>query len=532
MQVIELNGSENITTIRSLLEAASLHLSGEAASLQRVGESATEVATAPLHPSGEAEALLYVPKGCEALERNRVNLAVLRRWADNLSLRLGVIIEDRETRGLAREVGLLVLHSVEQGQTANLRLLDSRRRRHQGLPPRPISSILPMRAARPAARKRGAVSQRRVLASFLAAALLVAAIGLGFLFLVPSATVTLEPVHEPVQASMQIIGVAGLSEINYGSGEVPARTAAVERESTGKIATTGRVDVPDGYAQGAVVFANKTTIATTIARGTVVRTSTGENMRFYTVADAQLPGELYGTVRVGVLAAEAGPKGNVSAFSINVIEGELAAQADVLNDARTSGGTVRRMGTVDGEDKVQLHAKLLQQLQEEAYSELTAGMAQSEFIPPDSLVITILDETFDHNNGDMADELNLTMRVKVSGLAVDTANGEELLLRLLDQRMKPGYRLVAGSATFQRDSLLQATPEEARFEMSARAAAAQAIDAEAVRKATAGQTVQAASENLSRLFALESEPQIQLSNSLLKRVPWWTARIRVQVVAD
>jgi hypothetical protein len=537
MQVIELSGSENITIIRNLLEAASLQQSGEAASLQQSGEAASlqpvgEIATASRQLRGETEVLLYVPKGCEALERNRVNLALLRRWADNLTLHLAVVFEDRETRGLAREVGLLVLHSIEQGQKANLRLLDHRRRRHQGLPPRPISSILPMRAIRPTAGKRGRASPRRVFATLLVAVLLFAALGLGLLFLLPSATVTLKPTHEPVQASMEIIAVAGLNEVNYGSGQVPARTASVEREGTDKIATTARIDVPDGYAQGGVVFANKTTIPVTITKGTVVRTSTGENVRFYTVADAWLPGELYGTVRVGVLAAEPGPRGNVPAFSINVIESGLAAQADVLNDARTNGGTVRRMGTVDREDKVRLRARLLKRLQEEAYSELTAALAQSDFIPPDSLVITILDEGFDHNTGDMADELTLTMRVKVNGLAIDTAGGEELLLRLLEQRMKPGYHLVAGSATFKRGNLLQATPAEARFEMSALGAAAPVLDTQAVGRAIAGQTVQAATAYLSRQFALQTEPRIELSSSFLQRLPWWTARIRVQVVAD
>jgi len=512
MQVIELNGSENITVIRNLLEEAAL---------QPLGEGATE-----------HEALLFVPKGCEALERNRVNLAVLRRWADNLTLRLGVVIEDRETRGLAREVGLLVLYSIEQGQKANLRLLDSRRRRHQGLPPRPITSILPLRATRPGAGKQDRAARRRILAGLLVAVLLLAGLGSGMLFVLPGATVTLQPVSEPIEASMEIIAVAGLDEVNYGTGEVPARIANVEREGTATIATTARVDVPDGYAQGTVVFANKTTIPATIARGTVVRTSSGENVRFYTVADAELPGQLYGTVRVGILAAEAGPRGNVAAFSINAIEGELAAQADVLNDARASGGTVRRMGQVDSADKVNLRAKLMKQLQEEAYNELTANLVQSEFIPPDSLVITILDETFDHNTGDMAEELALTMKVKVSGLAIDTAGGEELLLRLAEQRMKPGHYLIASSAAFKREELLQATPEEARFGMSMRAAATPAVDTEAVRKAIAGKTVEAATQYLSEQYALQSEPRIELRSSFLQRLPWWPARIAVQVVAD
>ncbi len=512
MQVIELNGSENITVIRNLLEEASLRSRNEGAP--------------------EAEALLYVPKGCEALENNRVNLSVLRRWADNLTLRLGVIIEDRETRGLAREVGLLVLHSIEQGQKANLRLLERRRRRHQALPPRPISSILPMRASRPTTSPRARATRRQALGTLLVAVLLITGLATGSLFILPGATVTLVPVHEPVEARMEIVAVPGLDEVDYGNGQVPARSASAEREGTDKIATTARVDVPDGYAQGAVVFANKTSIGATIAKGTVVRTSTGENVRFYTVADAQLPGELYGTVRVGVLAAEPGPGGNVPAFSINVIEGELAAQAGVLNDARTSGGTVRRVGTVDAEDKVRLRARLMERLQQEIYTELTGALAQTEFIPPDSLVITILDEEFDHNTGEMTEELALTMRVQARGLAIDTADGEELLLRLLEQRTKPGYRLVSGSASSRRENLLQATPEEARFEMSMRAATAPAIDGQAVSQAIAGQTLQAATGYLSQQFALRSAPRIELSNSPLMRLPWWTARIRVQVVAD
>jgi len=510
MQVIELRGDENISVIHNLLEtAASRSQEDQAASDRSV--------------------LLYVPRGCEALERDRVNLAVLRRWADNLTLLLGVVIEDRETRGLAREVGLLVLHSIEQGQRSNLGALDRRRRRHQGLPPRPITSILPMRATRPTDRRRRRAAKPRIFAGLFLAILLLAGLGLGLLFILPSATVTLQPTSEPAEASMEMVGVAGLEEINYGSGEVPARIASVEQESTDRIATTARIEVPDGYAQGAVVFANKTTIPVTITKGTVVRTSTGENVRFYTVDDALLPGQLYGTVRVGILAADAGPQGNVAAFSINVIEGELAAQAGVLNDARTSGGTVRRMGAVDGEDLVQLRAKLMKSLQEEAYRELTAALAQSEVIPADSLVITILNEEFDHKTGEMAGELGLTMKVKASGLAINTADGEELLLRLLEQRMKPGYQLVTGSAT-SRATLLEATAEQARFSMTVRASMAPAIDAQAVSEAIAGKSVAEAQTYLSDQFALRTEPQIKLESSLLQHLPWWSRRIRVQVI--
>jgi len=509
MQIIELQGDENITVIRNLLERAT-----------------------------DSEVLLFVPKGCEALENNKVNLMVLRRWADNLALRVGMVIEDRDTRGLAREVGLVILPSVKEGQQVDLHALDRRRRRHKGLPPRPTpSSLLRRRRPEPvggslnqvATRRLGQRTARSAYVGLLATAGVFLVLAFMLLFMLPSATVTLKPVSEPVQAAMEMVGVAGLTEINYGLAQVPARTVYVEREGTDTIATTNKRDVPDGHAQGAVVFANKTTIPVTITKGTVVRTSAGQNVRFYTVADAWLPGELYSTVRVGILAAEPGPSGNVPPLTINVVEGELAAQVDVLNDSRTTGGTVRRMSTVDGDDKVRLRAKLVKRLQEEAYSELTSVLTKGEFIPPDSLVITVLDEEFDHNVDDMTDALGLKMKVKVSGLAISGADGEKLLLGLLEQRMKPGYRLLADSARFERGGRITATPEQARFSMSVQAAIAPAIDTQVVKDAIAGRTIDGAKEYLSQQFKLRSEPQIELSGSLMKRLPWWAGRINVRV---
>jgi hypothetical protein len=329
-----------------------------------------------------------------------------------------------------------------------------------------------------------------------------------------------------------MIGVAGLADVNYGTAEVPARTAYVEQETTDTIGTTNKRDVPDGHAEGTVIIANKTSIPVTVTKGTVVRTSFGENVRFYTVADVWLPGELHRTARVGIIAAEPGPNGNVAPLVVSVIEGALAAQVDVLNDARTEGGTVRRISTVDGEDKVQLRAKLMRRIQEEAYTELISTLDEGEFIPPDSLVVTVAEESFTHKVGDITDQLGMTMKVRASGLAVNSAEGEQLLMRLLEQQMKQGYRLVDDGADFTRGGVSHATPERASFEMSVRAAMAPAVEAVEVKSAVAGKTVDQAKDLLSRQFKLNSQPQIDLHGSPLGRLPWWTVRTRVQVTTE
>ena len=502
MQVIELVGDENIAAIHNLLEQAT-----------------------------EADVLLFVPRGCKALHKNRVNLTLLRRWADNLVLDIGLVVEDRETRGLAREMGFVILPSIEEGQIADLRLLD-RRRRHKRLPARPTFRLPFIQVAQPASRlghRRSAV--RRYGQPLLAVSSFLV-LALALLYALPSATVSLTPVSESVEASMKIGGVLGLTEVNYSTAQVPARTAYIEREGTDTIATTNKRDVPDGHAQGTVVFANKTSVPVTITKGTLVHTVYGEDIRFFTVADVWLPGELYSTVRVGVIAAQPGPASNVPPLTVSTVEGELAAQVDVLNDARIGGGTVRRISTVDGEDKVQLRAKLMQRMQEESYAELTSTLDRGEFIPPDSLVITILDEAFDHKIDDVTDRLGMTMKARASGLAISGADGERLLLSLLEQRVKSGYQLIANSASFERGQLIDATPESAHFTMSAAAAMAPQIDPGKVRSAITGKTTEAAAEALSRQFKLAVEPQIELRASPLGRLPWWRARIRVEVTTE
>jgi len=502
VQTITLQGNESISAILGLLEQAE-----------------------------DKEVLLSVPKGCEALEDDEVNLKLLRRWADNLALTLGLAIEDRSTQVLAKEAGFVVFASLEQGLRANLAQLDRRRRRTKGLPARPtVNPLLAPSSPQTAPRSGVRALLRSHTGILVAAVALVALLASLTIFLLPTATVTVRPVSEPVEASLRIRGALGLEEIDYELAQVPARTISVELESFDTIATTNKRDIPDGHAQGTVVLANKTTVPVTITAGTVVRTSFGDNVRFYTVADTWLPGELFTTARVGIIAAEPGPAGNVAPVTINVLEGEHAAQVDVLNDTRTTGGTVRRVSTVDGVDKVNLRAKLSKRIQEEAYQELTSSLQPGEFVPSESLAIAVLSETFDHKIDEVTDQLGLTMAVRVSGLAVDGAAGQKLVLALLAQRLEPGYDLVPDSATFAQGAVVSASPEEAEFIMSGRAAAAPAIDRQAVASAIAGQTAEAAQRLLMQQFELAAEPEIEIRGSILQRLPWWAQRIRVRVV--
>ncbi len=502
MQIIQLSGTESITAVRNLLETA-------------YGE----------------KVLLVVPRNCQALSGSQVNLALVRRWAENLALPLALVVHDSQTRMIARAVGLLVFSSVSAAEKKAWPQPGSAGPSVR-IPPRPSPPLAeaqgPQQAVRMASPRASVAPALRGLALPAVGLLLV---GVILLFVLPSATVTLNPLTEPIAASMDMTGVAGLAQINYEQAQVRARIVSVELESSDTIIATDGRDVPNGYSSGTVILANKVSEPTTIPKGTVVRTSFGESIRFFTVADVEIPGQLYAAVRVGVLAAEPGPFSNVGPLTINVIEGELAARVNVLNDARTTGGSVRRMPAVHGEDKVKLRAKLMESLQQQAYAQLIASLSAKDFIPQESLVITVLAEEFDHKIGDLTDALGMTMRVRVSGLAIDSTDGEELLLRLLEQRLPDGYRLVPDSAVFQRTAVLNASAAEATFSMSARAFAGPALDINALRGAIAGQTAEDAQRTLASLIDLSSEPKVELGWSPLRRLPWWPLRIQVRVTA-
>jgi hypothetical protein len=145
------------------------------------------------------------------------------------------------------------------------------------------------------------------------------------------------------------------------------------------------------------------------------------------------------------------------------------------------------------------------------------------------LVITVIEEDFDHQVGDQVDTLGCSMKVKVNGLAVSGAGGEALLLSLLQQRIKPGYRLVDGSAQFGRGSVLAATTEEARFQMSVRASITAAIEPGTIQQALAGKTVQEAKAYLSLQLKLAADPKVELFASPFGRLPWLGSRIRVRI---
>ncbi len=497
------------------------------------------VARQKLEQVRSGQVALVVPAGSDVL-RSELDLVLVRRAAEALLLDLVLVTDDFRLAGLARTVGLKTASG--SGRVARS---GAAHRTEPGLARGPRPPAVPERALQP---REGAVEPRGRRGSTVAlprfswgdlrqhvalvvvgtAAALVLLLGLALA--VPSATVMLEPKGETSSVDLQLLADAQVKQVDYEKAQVPARRVQIEVIGEDAVQTTGRRSAPDKHASGDVVFVNKTNGEVTVPKGTVVRTSDGETVKFYTLLDVTLPGTYGATARVPIQAAEAGPQGNVDALRIRVVEGEPSYQVEALNDKPVQGGDEKRESIVATEDVNRLRASMVQKLQQEAYNQFVAGLSQGDWIPADSLDVVIADEVFDKKVDEPAEQLRLTMKVQVTGLLVEGQGVRTLLAGALASHSSSG--LVINDATLQVQQpvgSVQVEGDIVRFSASASATLVPAVNLRAVSGRIAGKDRASAAEWLASQCALAQPPQFEISPSWWPRLPWMPARIKVQL---
>ncbi len=459
------------------------------------------------------QVLLVIPHGNKEF-RDPLNLRLLYRTAAELALEVAIVSKDSVIRQLAREEGFRVYSSEGLGQ----------RGRWKG---KPLKPRIPASSREDFAvpKRMSARLGEQILAATFALALIVIGI-MAVVLIVPSAEVTIEPGVEAVSASMVIRANPDIEEVNEETVEIPARVVEIKVEGTEQTATTGQKDMADTRAGGTVVFINQLSEEITIPEGTVVRTSAGVNVRFNTVETVILPPN--GTAEARVIAVEPGPSGNVSALTINTIEGPLAVKARVINDSATKGGAVSRTATVSNEDKERLRRLLVQRLHQEAQTTLQEELEEQEFLVPETVTVTyIIDEIYDKNPDEPAEFLNLTLRVMARGAVINRADANKLALRQLENQIPAGYELLPENLNFRIEDAMTVEGNTITFNAGATGFAVAQIDVGQIRELIRWQTIHESHEILRNRLPLAGEPEIKVSPNWLGRVPWFPFRIYV-----
>ena len=501
-QIIYLEVDDDITTIRNRLEWAQ----------------------AP-------RVLLVIPRGCPALHRP-LDFKLLRRQVDALGIEVALVSKDPVVQDLAYEHKFSIFSTTKRGQRARWRKVDEDE--VPRLPARPQSRRLlgSVLEKKPSLRRALQVA-RQVLAGgiFL---IVVGVLLLGAYLIVPGAKVVLMPASEVVSVAVPLTASPAVETADVEQLLLPARIVEVRVEDRAQIPTTGTKDAPDAPATGTVVFINRSAVSVTVPKGTAVSTSAGTTIRFFTLEDVTLPPEVGSIARVGVQAAEPGPIGNVGVNLINRVEGPMAVKVRVTNDEPTGGGTVKQVGMVTPADKERLRALLLQQLQQKAYAAMTEELGESKFVPAESLQVElILVENYDKFVEEVADTLGLEMRIVVSGVVIDEADAEPLMLEMLHSQVRGGFDLLLETIHLQRGHVIGVRQEDraVQFIMEGTGVMAAHLDVSLIQEAIRGQTVESALDYLRTNVPLRAEPQVTLSPEWLpeRRIPWLPLRINVIV---
>ncbi len=458
----------------------------------------------------------------------RLDLVLLHRHAHRLGAHMALITTDTEVAGNARDLGLPVFPTVEASHRERWRTRAPRLRPERDRPPlnpedlhRPMARapLLPARAV-------------WLLKSLAFAAALLAILALAYA-LVPSATIVLTPATHPLATMVEIVADPHLTQVE-AAGTIPAREVRVELEATDFITTTGSVNAPGDSATGTAVFTNLIGTAATIPQGTGLRTSGGTPVRFVTLKAATVEGRPNALVEVPVKAVDPGPSGNVGAGLVNRIDGPLGLQLAVTNPAATQGGTFTQRAAVTEADRQRLREQLMEVLQQSAAGKIEALLQPGEFSAPDSLrVAQVVAETFDRATGEQADILRLTLRVAVTGLAVNENDARLVAQAALQAQVPPGEGLI-GQAQFTRDPAVSVDADgRVHFTITAAGATVPFISRDLVRQQVTGRRVGDANRILLADLPLGKPPQITVRPHWYARwynhLPWMPFRIDVVI---
>jgi len=485
--------------------------------------------------------LLVVPNGQPNGERplrNPLDCIQLRRHADRRRVEIGLVTGDTQLRRQAQALGIPVFKSVEAAVSSRRGWWRGRRRQEQvGLPsvggnPLALRPNTFPTLDQPTVLLTSMMGSRRWLVRYLAIVLffmLVALAVLLFLYMVPQATLTLQPQVVAVTAVQAITVDPDLASVDYGRFAVPGRVLLVEEGWETSVPTTGQIEQPTTAARGQVIFTNLSDVPQTLPADT--RLVSEDGLIFLTITAVTLQAVEGSTAAADVIAEQPGPQGNVAADSITRFEDEAIDQIVVTNPDDLSGGAVEMVPAVAEADQTRARSQLLQFLQAVAQSRMQAQLTEREFLSAEAVrVATILQETYSHGVGEAADQLTLSMQVEMRGTAVDVTDATGLVYAGLAAQVPPGHYLAADNISVAPEAVL-AVDEAGRMTVNMRGTGLAAVDLnlEQTLPLVTGQEVETAVAYLYQHLPLREPPQLQVWPTWFERVPYLNGRIKTQV---
>lgn len=386
--------------------------------------------------------LLVWPDRGRVLTR-RLDLVLLKRYASQRQMQIGLLTFDPDVRKDAHDLGIPLFESLEILPEERWQPLQSHLSDLKELGEAIHASRGEWRDRKPISTKALSFFERNripflVLIIFL------------FVFVIAAFYPTAEIILAPQQMSDQIEMTIPFELDREGistSGQVLTEKIYFQVSGSETRPTTGRISEPISSAEGWVVFTSHSLQALDIPKGTILRTDKGK--AFQTTRDESLPAEIGAQVRVPIEAMDLGSGGNIPEESITRVDGTLGLVVSVNNPQRTSGGEDTLSPSVTQYDLDRLEETLLERLLLEAEEYYRSQIGEDRTFVEESLRVNrILGRFFDHHAGEITDEVMLVFDVEIEGIAIRQeylwdAVGDDVIHELPDgQALIPGSFLV------------------------------------------------------------------------------------------
>ncbi|MCL4507124.1 MAG: baseplate J/gp47 family protein [Chloroflexi bacterium] len=471
---------------------------------------------------------LVLPDNHGTSSIRELDFALIRRAGQQCGSEIAIVTRNESLRRAAHETGLITFGSVKQAV------------RHRWLTNEdvsPLERLTPPRRFVPNTMRRFYPRRNWFMIGLkIMVALATFAIVSGAaLVVVPTAQVTLTASSQDINLIVPVTLDTQVDKVDVENLAVPAQRVDVVVEDVVSVPTTGAKDIPQGKATGTVLFFNMLATPYKVPKNTVVRTSSASiAIRFVTLSDVDVPPA--GRAEVAVQAIDEGPSGNVPANQINRVEGLPSIAVNVLNAAETKGGGVKTVHAVTQDDYTRARALAQEKLLQTALQKMQADpevMRNGWYIVPNTLFIAdVQDETYNRFVTEQADELSLSLRLQVAGLAVSPADLDSIARAKVASKVPLGFSLL-DVTTERGDVAEEGTGVRTEFFITAHARAGAAIDVNQVKKLVRGKTIADAQSALLENYSLTGNPAIVVQPDWLlrytNRMPFVTLRIEAQV---
>ncbi len=484
-----------------------------------------------LRRASEKQLLLVLSWEVEKGWSRTLDYEVLLREALRQQLEVAWAVDDPDRRVLPRELGFPVFASEAEAQEYYARVggfpeLRARTSRPTLAPRAPWAEELrppPL----PLPRRRSPWVFALQLLVFFG---VLVTLGIFFFYTWPQATITLVPQGATYDRIVIVSVDPTAQDVDLQRNVIPSRRIGDEFEAAAQVATTGRGYAISGRARGRVVLTNLLGQDYRVPEGTIVRTTaTSYPVRFETTAEVVIPS--FGQADVSVEALEEGPRGNVDAYQINLVEGVVGFAVRATNPQPVSGAASDVIATVTDADRARAWELAAQQVMAQAHDGLQASgyLQPGEFLPRQPLIVQAAPKiAYSNIIGEGSDTLGIALRLLVTGEAVSAADVQAVAYRGLLTTLPAGYTLIDTRFTYGEAAEEDIGPGAFSFYVTAEGYATHRLDSSSIHALIHGKTVAEAQAALAELPLVEP-PQIVMNPTWFPFIPRLPMRINIRV---